>query len=164
MILYFIKQIVKRNRVYIKSQVKPLVLNVSVYSGFYIISYLISAPQQGRSFMSREFSEGQRAPSSSLSPATKLCITGNGGHPLTFLMELIDLSHRKYFSQTCSNVPGLFLSEMEQSVFATNMFWICMPENSGSYKKNKTDPFIVITFTQDYTAFIAVEMRQEIQE
>lgn len=101
----------QENRVYIKSEVKPLVLNVLVCGGFCMISYHISPPQQGRSFMSREFSKGQRAPSSSLgplSPVTKLCITGNGDHPLTFLMELIDLSHRKYFSQTCSNVPGLF--------------------------------------------------------
>lgn len=38
----------------------------------------------------------------SLSPATKLCFTGNGGCLLTFLMELIYLGHRKYFSQPCS--------------------------------------------------------------
>lgn len=85
----------------------------------------------------------------SLSPAAKLCFTWNGGSLLTFLMELIYFSHRKYFSQPCSHVLSLFLSEMEQSVFATTMAWMCMPENSGSYKKNKTYPFIVITFTQD---------------
>lgn len=93
--------------------------------------------------------QGGTKGSFSLSPATKLCFTWNGGCLLTFLMELIYLSHRKYFSQPCSHVLSLFLSEMEQSVFATTMAWMCMPENSGSYKKNKTDPFIVITFTQD---------------